>query len=165
MSELKKLKRWVWHISKVTVHLHSQILKLEQAVEELKEKLNPSEAKSIWFYVEIDGKLTKVEKMDSTMVLKKLTVVPVDAAGKPAKIDGLPAWSLSDDSMATLAVAEDGFTGSLMPKEGAAFDVPFTLLVEGDADLTPAEKKISGSLEITWKQGEAVGFLISIADA
>ena len=45
--------------------------------------------------------LTDVQKV-------KLSVSPRSAAGNPALIDGAPKWSVSDDTIVALEVAEDG---------------------------------------------------------
>jgi hypothetical protein len=43
-----------------------------------------------------------------------LSVAPVDAAGNPGKIDGVPAWTASDPTVGTLQVAADGLTAKFV---------------------------------------------------
>ena len=60
-----------------------------------------------------------------------VTLTPVTDTGKPAKLDGAPAWSVvSGDS--TVVVAADGLSADLVSS-----DTPgdTTFLIDGDADL------------------------------
>jgi hypothetical protein len=90
--------------------------------------------------------LTDVQKVS-------LKLKPVSAAGNPAAIDGSPKWSVSDDSVVTLVVAEDGLSADVVTtgKLGVA-----QVLVVADADLGEGVKELTGTLDLEVKASEAV---------
>lgn len=81
-----------------------------------------------------------------------LNIQPVDAKGFPAKVDGAPLWSVSDESVGTLAVSEDGLTATFV----AGFPGVCQVVVSADADLGLGVQTISGVLDIQVEGGVAV---------
>lgn len=87
-----------------------------------------------------------------------LSVAPKTAAGNPAKIDGKPVWSVSDDTVITLVVSDDGLsteaitTGTLGVSQ---------VSVSVDADLGEGVRTLSGTLDITVNAAEATTVGIS----
>ena len=81
-----------------------------------------------------------------------LTVNPKnEVTNKPARVDGTPVWTNSDDSVASLTPANDGLSAVLAFKgEGAT-----AVQVEIDADLGPGVRSLIGSLDVTAVGGEA----------
>lgn len=76
-----------------------------------------------------------------------------DAQGNPAKVDGIPAYSLTDDSMGVVEAAADGLTFSFTSsgKVGSCL-----LQVRADADLSGAVEELLGEGEIEVVSGKAV---------
>lgn len=88
-----------------------------------------------------------------------VTVSFVDRAGNPAKVDGVPAWSSSDDTVVTVTPAADGLSAvvSSTDKIGTA-----QVVVRADADLDAGEsREIMGSLDLETVGGEAMTASIS----
>lgn len=80
-----------------------------------------------------------------------LTVVAKNNSGKVVAVDGPPAWSSSDVNIVSLVVAPDGLSAE-------AFSVGLgnaTISVIADADLTPAVREISASIDISVVAAEA----------
>jgi hypothetical protein len=82
----------------------------------------------------------------------KVTVKPLTAGGKPARVDGVPGWNTSDVAVATLVVAPDGMSADVF-----AAGVGFAeIVVAADADLTAGVRQITGSLSVTVVEAEAL---------
>lgn len=112
-------------------------------------KPKPPEALGFSFYIEgekVDSMFVKVtEKVKVSLKIK-------DAAGFDAKVDGLPAWSLSETALATLEIAADGMSALVSPLAPGACLVQ----VSADADLGEGVKAIVGNLPLEILSGEAV---------
>ena len=89
-----------------------------------------------------------------------LSIQPVTSAGNPAKVDGVPVWSVSDETVLTLTVAEDGLsavatvTGTL----GAS-----QVSVKADADLGEGIKEIAAVLDVSVVASQAASLSITTA--
>jgi hypothetical protein len=76
------------------------------------------------------------------------------AAGNPAKVDGVPVWSSSDESVVTVEASEDGLSAvaTAVGPLGTA-----QISCEADADLDEGETRvITGVLDIEVRAAEAV---------
>ena len=93
--------------------------------------------------------LSSIEKVS-------LMIQPVNAKGNPAPIDGIPVWTTSDPTVATLIVADDGLTASLVAINPGSVQIT----VQADADLGPGTKLITGTLDVTVTAAEAVSINI-----
>lgn len=95
--------------------------------------------------------LTDVQKV-------ALKIAPKSAAGNPAPVDGVPAWSTSDESVVSLVVAADGMNAEAVAtgKVGVA-----QVNVSADADMGEGVKTITGVLDIEVKASEAVSLDVS----
>ena len=88
----------------------------------------------------------------------QLTIQPVTAAGNPARVDGVPVWTVSDATVLTLEVAPDCLsawataTGTL----GAS-----QVSVDADADLGEGVRDIVATLDVSVVAAEAVSLSIS----
>ena len=106
--------------------------------------------------------------MDITITNKqkvKVSLAPVTATGKPAKLDGKPTWtkqSPNDPDGATLDVAEDGLSAFLISCDtpGDTF-----ILIEADADIGEGVQTISAQviLHVTGASAANFGITISLA--
>ena len=81
-----------------------------------------------------------------------LSIQPVTAAGNPAKVDGVPAWELSDPSILTLVVADDGLSADVITAGPLG---PCQVKVTADADLGAGVRSISGVLDVEVIAAEA----------
>lgn len=86
-----------------------------------------------------------------------VSIQPVDAWGNPAKIDGIPAWSVSDVGLANVASAGDGLS-AVVTTVGPLGVVQ--VQVSADADLGAGVRTITGTLDIQIESGEAVSLSI-----
>jgi hypothetical protein len=82
-----------------------------------------------------------------------LSIQPVTAAGNPAKVDGVPTWSVSDPSILALIVADDGLSAEAVTAGPLG---PCQVSVSCDADLGAGVRTISGTLDVTVQAAEAV---------
>ena len=81
-----------------------------------------------------------------------LSIQPLDAKGNPARVDGVPAWSVSDPSLGTVQAAADGLSAVFTAQQTGTVQVSVTV----DADLGPGVRALSGTLDIQIEPGEAV---------
>lgn len=81
-----------------------------------------------------------------------LSVSFVDKKGNPAPVEGAPAWSVSDDTLLGLTVADDGTASvAAVGPLGTA-----QVTVSADADLGEGVTTIFGTLDIDVIAGAAV---------
>ncbi|MDD5370833.1 MAG: hypothetical protein PHQ40_17260 [Anaerolineaceae bacterium] len=84
----------------------------------------------------------------------------LDAAGQPAKIDGLPTFSVVDPTIATITPSADGLTAILAPtlpiKLGST-----QVQVSVDADLGEGVTTITGLLDVEVAASEAVSLNVT----
>ena len=66
-----------------------------------------------------------------------------DSKGRPAKVDGVPVWASSDETVLTVAAAADGMSADI---ETVAPGVA-RITVTADADLGPGVSTITGVSE------------------
>lgn len=96
--------------------------------------------------------------MSVSVVLKdnekvSVSISPVDAAGNPGKIDGVPVWSSSNETVLTVTPADDGLSAVLTtvgPLGNAQVEV------NADADLGEGVKNVSGLIDVEVVAGETV---------
>jgi hypothetical protein len=97
----------------------------------------------------------------TTVQKGKLTLDPRDVKNNPALLDGAAKWSVADESVAALEVAEDGLSAYVVAK-GVG-----TTQVNVVADARPGEevREISGVLEVQVSPAEAVTLGIATGPA
>lgn len=118
-----------------------------------------STAALIEFYITIGGQKQKVVHMflkDSDNL--PLSIAIKDLKNNDAKVDGVPAWSVTDPSLASLAVADDGMSAVLSPVGGLG---AFKVQVHADADLGADIKDILGEMDVDIIAGDAATIAIS----
>jgi hypothetical protein len=88
----------------------------------------------------------------------QLSIQPVTAAGNPARVDGVPVWTVSDDTVATVEVSEDGLSAWVVStgKLGTT-QVAVTI----DADLGEGVRAVAATLDLQVIAAEAVSVTIS----
>lgn len=99
----------------------------------------------------IEVKLTNEQKVN-------VTVNPVTATGKPAKVDGAPVWIVSDGN-ATVKVADDGLSADLISSDDPGTS---TIVVSADADLGEGVQTITDSISLVTVAANAasLGFTV-----
>jgi hypothetical protein len=105
------------------------------------------------------------QPMASTQVLKatqqSVAALAIrDARENPARIDGVPTWSSSDETRVTVAAAEDGLSATIKAV-GPLTESPVQINVLADADLGEGVRTIQGVLEVTVIAGDAVTIAIT----
>lgn len=104
-----------------------------------------------------NGIVVKGVEMSTIMRIDQvLTLSPSfqDAKGNSnVVLGGVPAWSVSDEGLATLAVSEDGLTCVVTPT-GALGTVQVNMTVDVDPDADTQE--IVGTMDVEFKPGKAV---------
>lgn len=82
----------------------------------------------------------------------QLSINPLSRRGNPARIDGTPRWTSSDESVVTLTPSEDGksATAKAVGPTGTA-----QISVVADADLGEGVREITGIETIEVVEGEA----------
>jgi len=87
-----------------------------------------------------------------------LAIIIQDAAGNPARVDGVPTWSVSDENFGELTVSVDGMAAEFIPS-GTLGSVQ--LNVQADADLGDGVKPLQGVLDVQIEAGEAAVIAIN----
>jgi hypothetical protein len=71
---------------------------------------------------------------------------PKGPSGRTAKIDGVPVWKNTDETLGTLVVATDGLSAVYTTVDGASGNSQ--VIVDADADLGAGVTDITGLLDI-----------------
>jgi len=95
--------------------------------------------------------LTDVQKVS-------LSIQPVDAAGNPAKVDGLPEWQSSDPTVLSLTVAADGLSAEVMTLGPLG---TCQISVSADADMGTGVHSITGLLDVEVVASDAVSVAVT----
>lgn len=88
---------------------------------------------------------------------RTLSISPVDAKGRPAKVDGIPVWEVNPTGGVTLFPTTDGMSCDIVWIDARQQVVT----VKADADMGAGVKTITGSLDVETLAAEAVGFSIN----
>ncbi len=151
------------HILHLTHFLNKMAVGLEMRIEKLEEAETPLPAPQVEFYIVQDGQKKRI----FNMIMKVSQRLPVsvefkDKFGNAAKVDGKPAWALTDASFGTVEAADDGLSAVFTPagKAGEAL-----LQVNADADLGEGVKAILGELAVTLLPGDAETVSITAGEA
>lgn len=130
------------------------ILKTVERIERLLHRSIGGVAHYAEFHTIIDGQSRKVTHM-FLLITQELPVSVVfkDKLGNVAKVDGLPAWAVTDATLASLEVAADGLSAVVTPLGPVG---SFKLQVSADADLGEGVKSILGELSVDLLPAEAV---------
>ena len=110
----------------------------------------------VWYHHRVFYGVNHMAFTLSSIEKVSLMIQPVNAKGNPAPIDGVPVWTISDPTVATLTVADDGLTASLVAINPGSVQIT----VQADADLGPGTKLITGTLDVTVTAAEAVAINI-----
>jgi len=91
----------------------------------------------------------------------QLSIQPVTAAGNPARVDGAPTWLVSDDTILSLLVAEDGLSASAWAIATGTLGSS-QVSVTADADLGAGVRPLSAVLDVQVIAAEAVALSINV---
>jgi uncharacterized protein YjdB len=86
------------------------------------------------------------------------TIAPLNAKGNPAPVDGVPEWSSSNPSVATVTPAADGLSAVVTAVGIGVAQIS----VVADADMDAGEtRELTGTLDIDVRASEAVTLSIT----
>ncbi len=124
---------------------HVQLKRIERKIDQILAivKSNNVKAKFIKFFVE-RKEITMLSMTDSQQANVKLVIK--DKNGKPAKVDGVPAWTIVDSSICVVTPAADGMSALFVAVPGTSGET--TASVDVDADLGPGVTDIIGVLSV-----------------
>lgn len=80
-----------------------------------------------------------------------ITAVPQRADGSTATLFGTPVWSSSDNTIATVTPATDGFSATIIAQAPGTC----TVTVSGEGDPSPGVDPVSSSVSVTVVNAEA----------
>lgn len=132
--------------SKQEQQLVDALIGIDKSLKSLVQIFMPVEpAWSVEFYLIKDGQKEKVVKMFMKVDEQlELAVAFKDKKGNVAKVDGIPAWALSDVSLGKLEVNADGMGAKFVPVGVGKL----VIQVKADADLGEGTRDIIGELEV-----------------
>lgn len=157
----KTIRFIVWNNQKILINQSAELAEIRATQAEQSKLLEQilahfvlPEAVSVVFQTEIDGELQEITKMiiDPRQTFP-LPVEFLDKNKKPAPVDGIPEWSVDNESLLTMVVAADGMSAVISSNDttGSA-----TISVVADADMGEGVREITGILPVTVKPLEAV---------
>jgi len=85
-------------------------------------------------------------------------VAYVDAKGQPAKVDGAPVWTSSDENVLTVAADADGMSATVTPVGLGTAQVK----IEADADLGSGVESLITLADVEVVGGKAVAGNVSL---
>lgn len=123
------------------------LLGISRTLNHIEQHLRPEiTATTIEFYTTINGSKERVAnmflKVDENL---PLSIAIKDKRGNAAKVDGVPAWAVTDEALAKLEVAEDGMGATLIPAGNVGV---LKVQVKVDADLGEGVSELLGELEV-----------------
>ena len=135
-----------------------QLKAIEKSLARIEALLQPEEkAVTFEFYELINGQYVRVENMvQSIEETKKYKIMARDKAGNEAKLDGMPALTLTDAALADIVIAEDG-SFDIAPKGPVG---ECKLQVVADADLGEGVEELFGEADFVFVAGKAVSIEI-----
>lgn len=140
--------------------VYREIQDIKKTLKRIENYVKPGVAQGVQFYCKINGRKTRVVEM----FMKKDDVLDISVAftdknDDAAKVDGIPAWVLSDESLGSLEVAADGMSAAFTPaKIGVG-----TVQLKADSDLGEGVKEIIGELPIEVSALDAEKVILSAA--
>ena len=104
-----------------------------------------------------------VEVTITTEQKVKATLVPVTATGKPAKLDGLPTWTVVNGD-STLSIAADGLSADLISSDISGST---EISIKADADLGSGVEEISDTilLKVQGAKASNLGLTLGVPEA
>ncbi len=139
----------------ILVQIAETLDQLLVIAEEIKAHLIPTGvAEIVEFYQLIGGEYQKVDNMFMKVdQVLDLAVAFKDKLGNLAKVDGVPTWALTDDSLAKLEVGADGMSAVFTP---VGLVGKLLIQVKADADLGAGVVEIIGELDVEISALDAV---------
>lgn len=152
---------WAKHeLEALQRHIDRKFSRVLALLEKLAEGLLPGPAVSgTLAFITTEGDKVDLSILDSDTTPRNVSAAFKDAAGQAAKLDDTPAWSSSDETVATVQASDDGLSAVVTPLgvEGATLIKAETI----DADGTAVD--VTGTLTVTG--GEAVSGELTFEDA
>lgn len=90
----------------------------------------------------------------------KVTLTPKTGAGKPAKLDGKPTWTVSSGD-STVEVADDGMSAELVSSDTPGETM---FVVEADADIGEGVETITDAIKLTVEGAKATSLGLTVGE-
>lgn len=134
--------------------VRAELAKLNETAADIVKAINPPEAARIIFFVEEGGQLKRIggNMFQKVTEAKKFAVKITDRFGNDAKVDGVPAWASTNESLVDIAVSADGLSAVVTPKGPLG---ALKLQVKADADLGEGVKELLGEADLELVAGDA----------
>jgi hypothetical protein len=84
----------------------------------------------------------------------RVTLVAKDRRGRPARVDGVPAWGVEPVDVVKVEASEDGMSATVVQVGDPGTTA--TLTVRADADLGEGMRELTGVLSVAIAEPEAV---------
>ena len=100
------------------------------------------------YTIEVKTKTRKAQMLEIKITNEQkvnVTISPVTATGKPAKLDGVPTWEVTTGA-STIVVAEDGLSADLVSSDDPG---DTQILVKADANLGEGVEEISDIITLS----------------
>lgn len=121
--------------------------------------------KFVKFYIHVHCKKVFIRRLEMKFKQKvTVNLAILDRKGRPAKVDGVPKWSSSNEgALGKFAVAADGMSAQI--ESGETEDLLHSLAVEVDADRGEGVKPLIGVLALPITAEEATVVQLTATDA
>lgn len=152
------------HPDKKEQHILRVLHRLEKTINRIEDEVKAiTQPKAIDFYIIQDGQQILLGGSMQLKVsdMQKINLSIKDKFGNAAAVDGKPSWSLTDASLASLEVADDGMSANVKPSGAVG---SFQIQASCDADLGEGVKTIFGTLDMDLLPGEAVSVELAGGD-
>lgn len=138
----------------VADEIRDELKRIGDVLEKLVVVLTPPTAARIVFFVEEGGTMRRAgpNMFQKVNEAKKFAIKITDKFGNDAKVDGAPAWAVTDEALATIVVAEDGMSAVVTPVGPVG---SLKVQVSADADLGEGVKPLLGELDLDLVAGDA----------
>lgn len=110
----------------------------------------------------VDGRIFEEDPMAVLLTTSQkvaLAVQPLDNRGFPARVDGFPVWTQTDNTVGQLTTTAN--TGGLQAEFVAYAPGITTITVTADADLGVQVRNIIGTLDIMVEAAEATTLVVT----
>jgi hypothetical protein len=150
------------------MNLYHLVKKVEHAAEKLVVNIFNSDCghgrrRAVGFEFKFGLPKTKKKNMPTTVSITneqqiKVTLAPVTDTGKPAKLDGAPAWAVISGN-SRVVVSDDGLSADLVSSDDPG---DTEILIKADADIGEGVEEISDTIKLTVVGATAKNLGISV---
>lgn len=145
---------FIFSVAVALTILFMKVILLTRRIEKLESGIRPG-LSTLKFYIIQGGKRVRVNKMDMKVTdVLDVNLEEDDALGDVVTLANVPAWSLTDASLGSLAVAADGMSASFTPAKMGQGQIQASV-VNG------AGQTLAASLDLNVLPGDAVSIKLA----